>query len=62
MYYTLSYISPFTGEEQTHILYRLDDGGILSFPVNADNPNYQQYLAWLEEGNTPEPWEVTDGD
>lgn len=56
MFYTLTYTSPFTNAEQTHILQRLDDGGILSFPAETDNPNYQRYLAWLEEGNTPEPW------
>lgn len=26
-----------------------------SIPLNADNTDYQAYLKWLEEGNTPEP-------
>jgi len=25
-------------------------------PKNTDNTDYQQYLAWLEEGNVPEEW------
>lgn len=32
---------------------RLTDG--TSFPISEDNTDYQAYLKWLEEGNTPEP-------
>ena len=28
-----------------------------SIPLNPDNTDYQAYLKWLEEGNTPEPAE-----
>jgi len=28
-----------------------------SIPFAADNTDYQEYLKWLEDGNTPEPAE-----
>jgi hypothetical protein len=32
-----------------------DDGSTVSFGEWPANPDYQQYLAWLEAGNTPLP-------
>lgn len=34
---------------------RLEDGAVI--PMNPDNTDYQAYLAWCAEGNTPLPAE-----
>ena len=42
---------PLYGESQTII--RIEDNAAI--PMSEDNTDYQEYLAWVAEGNTPEP-------
>ena len=56
MFYYLDLTNPMTDEVQRHIMQRLDDGGVRSFPLTDDNPNMVAYLAWVAEGNTAEEW------
>jgi len=44
-----------TKDSQT--IQRLLDNAFI--PFAPDNTDYQQYLAWLAEGNTPEPADAT---
>jgi hypothetical protein len=44
-----------TNQEEYISVFRLSDGAII--PFAEGNTDYQAYLKWLEEGNTPEPAE-----
>jgi hypothetical protein len=43
------------GEVMKHIIVDKGNGEFTSFPAINDNPNYQEYLKWVAEGNTPTP-------
>lgn len=46
------YRSPRTGE-MVNVVFRLEDNAFI--PFDPDNTDYQAYLKWLAEGNTPLP-------
>ena len=45
--------NPNNGE--VHMVMRTEGNVQTYIPFVADNTDYQQYLAWLEAGNTPQP-------
>jgi hypothetical protein len=48
---------PRMGLTESTVVQRLEDG--LYIPFDPDNTDYQAYLKWLADGNTPELAENT---
>ena len=55
MFYYLDF-TDMNQQTQRHIMQRLEDGGMRSFPLTDDNPNTAAYLAWVAEGNEATEW------
>jgi len=50
IYYTVTDVDPL----DVGVMLLRSDGACI--PIDPANTDYQQYLAWLEEGNVPEEW------
>ena len=44
--------------QEAPCILRKEDGALI--PMAPDNTDYQEYLEWVAEGNTPEPAETSD--
>ena len=45
---------PITQQEDKIVIKVLGNGAVLNIPFVEDNTDYQEYLAWVAEGNTAE--------
>lgn len=54
MFFYRNFPNPVTGESEQQFVKRTDDGVLISF--FADGPLFEQYQAWVAEGNTADEW------
>ena len=58
MTYKLTYKlfkDPITNAENITVIKKDNYGGEFSIPFDPENIQYQEYLAWVADGNTPDP-------
>jgi hypothetical protein len=53
-------LDPMTGQINQHAIRWVSEGIDMGIPFNPANTDYQEYLKWVAEGNTPEPAEGTE--
>ena len=52
MTYTYKKVKDFDGGNDAKTILRKEDSAFI--PFDSDNVDYQEYLKWVAEGNTPE--------
>ena len=40
---------------EVNVVNKIEEGRTFSIPFDPDNTDYQAYLLWLADGNTPTP-------
>jgi len=56
MYFYFKHIPPMNNEEIISYVKVNSENSFTWFPADEQNPDYQQYLSWITEGNEPEEW------
>jgi len=44
------------GDTKQIILFKDNNATLWSIPDDPNNADYQNYLSWVEAGNTPQEW------
>ncbi len=53
----MTYSYAWSDTEQSSLRREDSQGNVVSVPVDSANRDYQEYLEWVAEGNTPDPAE-----